>query len=451
MRLFAAIILLLVATIGAAAPVQVSGARLMELPDGTQLVFDISGPARHNSFLLDNPPRLVVDLGNARLSPLQQTLSLRSIDVLGVRTGIRAGTDLRIVVDLAALVRSEIYTVRSARDNSHRLVMDLYRHDAPAPDTIRVGTPQGQIQTVSNTSSPPQGIVIAIDPGHGGKDPGAIGPNGTLEKHVALEIARRLQALVNQEPGMRAVMTRNSDIYLHLRQRIDIARKHQAHMFVSIHADAFTNREARGSSVFILSTTGASSEAARWLARSENAADLIGGVSIRDRDETIASVLLDLSQEATLEASMNLAGQVLDQLRHVGNVHKRQVERAGFAVLKSPDIPSILVETAFISNPTEEARLRSPSHQQVLAEAIMEGIRAYFRQYPPQPFIMAATPLEQIPQQVHVIQRGESLAEIAQRYHISLSQLRAVNGLSSNQLRMPAGTPLTIPGTVADL
>jgi N-acetylmuramoyl-L-alanine amidase len=230
---------------------------------------------------------------------------------------------------------------------------------------------------------PGRNIVVAIDPGHGGKDPGAIGPSKTLEKNIVLQIAKRLQALVNKEPGMRAILTRGGDRYLHLYKRIEVARRHQADLFISIHADAFRDPSARGSSVFILSTKGASSAAARWLAKKENDADLIGGNNLHGVDDALKPVVFDIMHDAVLADSMVLAEKTLRELRRVGSVHSATVERAGFAVLKSPDIPSILVETAFISNPGEEAKLRSARYQRKLAEAIMKGIRAYVRQRPP--------------------------------------------------------------------
>lgn len=500
MKILMSIVLFLVSTTCIAAPVQVKGARIVELADRTQVLFDLSAPVKYSSFTLDNPPRLVVDLSGARLDASLQDLTLRSSDVRSVRTGIRAGADLRIVVDMAAGALSKTYLVTPDGSNRYRLVVDVYRGDIADPRLLQASIANQPISLMSlgqptaprlKVVSVPKEIVIAIDPGHGGKDPGAIGSRGTMEKEVVLSMAKRLQALVNKEPGMRAILTRDDDTYLRLRERIEIARKHQADLFVSLHADAFTDPKAHGSSVFILSTKGASSEAARWLANTENAADLIGGVRLDNEDNFVNTVLFDIYQDATLESSMHLAGKVLDQMRKVGDVHKKQVERAGFAVLKSPDIPSILVETAFITNPAEETKLRNARHQQQLAQAIMDGIRTYFRQRPlPQQQIMVAdasapvqsapvqsapvqptpaisapvqpkpaqlTPVQLAPlqltstptlrreEQVHVIRRGESLAEIARRYRISLSELRSLNGLSNNQLRMPVGTALTIP------
>ena len=486
MRLITSIVLLMVSMLCAAASVELDNARIMQLPDGTRIVFDLSAPAEHKSFTLDDPPRIVVDIKNTRLNPLGMPHNLQTADVKSVRTGIHHHFDLRIVLDLTHWADYQTSVVRSVTGSGYHLIVDLFHSDGPTTLPSLVSLSNASVPVVAPPAAPPtrpavkpvkraskptprkRDLVIAIDPGHGGKDPGAIGAKGTREKDVVLKIAKHLYALINKEPGMRAILTRDSDRYLHLRERIAIARRHQANMFISLHADAFTNPDAHGSSVFILSPKGASSEAARWLASRENAADLVGGVTIKDRDEEIASVLLDLSQEATLEASLFLADKVLGRLGKLGPVHKDHVERAGFVVLKSPDIPSILVETAFITNPGEEAKLRNGRHQQTLAEAIMQGIRAYYRERPLQHLIIAATPTAEpsaaeaatvsaagaatVPSEtiasaprVHVIRRGESLSDIAQYYQVSLSHLRSINGLNNNQLRMPAGTSLTIP------
>ncbi len=465
MRLTVAVAWLLAASVCAAAPIQITGLRLAEMADRSQLVVDLDLPATFSSFTLEDPPRLVVDLPGARLAAKLRGLKLSSSLVRRVRTGIRNGYDVRLVLDLPAVLRSETYLAGPHGERGHRLVVDVYHPDAREPAApplrlvsppVKAPAPRGPAKSAAVAAPvlPPRDFVVAIDPGHGGRDPGAMGPGGTREKDVVLAIARRLKALVDAEPGMRAVLTRSGDRYLRLRQRIDAARRNQADLFISLHADAFTEPNAWGSSVYIVSNRGASSEAARWLASTENAADLVGGLSLADKNDEVASLLLDLSQEATLESSLKLADQVLRQLRKVGKVHKRRVERAGFVVLKAPDIPSILVETAFISNPKEEANLRDPAHQQRLAKAVMDGIRGYYRNHGlPQVLLAAAEPelpveaLGAASSQVHVIQQGESLADIARRYQISLPSLRTANGLSTRQLRMPAGTPLTIPGS----
>lgn len=283
-------------------------------------------------------------------------------------------------------------------------------------------------------------LIIAIDAGHGGKDVGARGPSGTHEKDVVLAIARKLAKLVEQEPGMRPVLVRDGDYFIRLRERMNKARKQRADLFVSIHADAFKDQRARGSSVFVVSDRGASSEMARILADQENAADLVGGVSLDDKDQLLKSVLLDLSKSASIEASMTVADNVLGELKQVGRVHKTRVQQAGFMVLKSPDVPSILVETAFISNPEEERMLRDARHQQRLAQAIMKGVRAYFRDNPPPGTVVAA---HDASGREHVVRRGETLSEIAQRYEVSMDRLRVANGLTGDTVRV--GGVLRIP------
>jgi N-acetylmuramoyl-L-alanine amidase len=281
---------------------------------------------------------------------------------------------------------------------------------------------------------PRRDIIIAIDPGHGGQDPGAIGPRGTKEKDIVLSVAKRLARLVDQEPGMRSYLTRDTDVFISLRDRIRRAHENGADMFISIHADAFHKRSARGSSVYVLSERGASSEAAQILADRENAADLAGGISLEDKDDLLASVLLDLSQTASLEASLEVANTVLSGLKRVGHVHKKQVESAAFVVLKSPDIPSVLVETAFISNPEEERRLLTSSHQAKLAQAMMVGIRNYFQRNP--------LPGTSLPQQ-HIVSAGDTLSMIAQRYQVSMADIRTVNNMSSTSIQI--GDVLKIP------
>lgn len=283
-------------------------------------------------------------------------------------------------------------------------------------------------------------LIVAIDAGHGGKDVGARGPSGTHEKDVVLAIARKLAVLVDQEPGMRPMLVRDGDHFIRLRERMNKARKQRADLFVSIHADAFSDHRARGSSVFVVSERGASSETARILAAQENAADLVGGVKLNDKDELLKSVLLDLSQSASIEASMTVADNVLGELKQVGRVHKRSVQQAGFMVLKSPDVPSILVETAFISNPEEERMLRDSRHQQRLAQAILKGIRAYFRNNPPPGTVLAA---RETAAREHVVKRGETLSAIAQRYAVSADRLRAANDMADDTVRV--GGVLRIP------
>ena len=436
MRFFAAIFLVLLSTAGLAEPVQVGGVRLWQSAEKLRLVFDISSPLEHKLFRLTNPDRVVVDLVNARTAGGQPVVKSSNGWLKRIRTAPRNGRDLRMVLDLSRSVTPSSFILKPNQKYGHRLVVDLIAKGSVSPVT----TPK----SAKSRPVPRRGrdVIVAIDAGHGGEDPGAIGKGKTREKDVVLSIARKLQALVNKEPGMRAVMIRDGDYYVGLRDRIKKARKHKADLFISIHADSFKKRSARGSSVFTLSSHGASSEAARWLAEKENAADLIGGVSLDDKDDILASVLLDLSQTATIEASTTVAAKVLKQLGEVNKLHKPHVEQAGFAVLKSPDIPSILVETAFISNPREERNLKSTTHQKKLARAILSGVRSYFRKYPPPGTTLALRSAGE----KYIIKRGDTLSTIARRYRVRMDELRHNNGLQDDLLRV--GDVLLIPGTL---
>nr|WP_238375980.1 N-acetylmuramoyl-L-alanine amidase [Ectothiorhodospira magna] len=394
----------------------------------TRLVFDLSGPVEHTVFTLGNPDRVVVDLRGARaVSDLRVASS--GGPLRGVRHAPRNDHDLRVVLDLSHPVTPRTFLLRPADGAGHRLVVDLQRAGAADPAPVR---PRQELTRSRD-------VIVAIDAGHGGKDPGAIGPAGTFEKDVVLAIARRLDALVRREPGMVPVMIRTGDYFLPLRERINRARQHHADVFVSIHADAAPNARAQGSSVYMLSDRGASSEAARWLAQRENEADRrLGAVPINDKDDVLASVLLDLTQNGTLEASKTLADAMIGELHRVGKVRSPRVERAGFAVLRSPDVPSVLVEAAFISNPAEERKLRTPAFQQSMAEALLNGLRAYFDGHAPPGTLLAERRRGR-----HVIQRGETLSGIASRYQVPVSQLRAHNNLSSDTIRV--GQVLEIP------
>jgi N-acetylmuramoyl-L-alanine amidase len=360
----------------AAAGAQVRDARLTATGTSAQLVLDVEGDARQKIFTLDRPRRVVIDLPRTTMARSVRLPSGAGV-VSDVRKGHQPGGTLRIVVQLrtAAPARS---TWQAEGGTGRRQLIVSFGDAAPEADT----TPR-VVHPAHAPADSDRDIVVAVDAGHGGQDPGATGPNGTHEKDVVLPIARLLAARINSEPGMRAVLTRNRDEFLVLRDRIRRARVAKADMFISIHADSIANRGVSGASVYVLSERGASNESARWLAERENAADLMGGVSLDDKDNTLASVLLDLSQSANISASMTAAQRVLAALDGVGQVRKSQVQQAGFVVLKSPDIPSMLIETAYISNPGEERRLRSPRQQSNLAEAIFAGVRNYFDQNPP--------------------------------------------------------------------
>ena len=346
-----------------------------------------------------------------------------------IRSAEKGESDLRVVFDLKKNIEMRSFLLQPNRQYGHRLVIDLY-------DQNNQKEVSQVITQADNKRS--KDVVIAIDAGHGGEDPGAMGPRGVREKDVTLQIAKNLANLINQEYGMKAVLIREGDYFLRLRSRIEKAREHKADLFVSIHADAFTDPRVKGSSVYILSNIGASSEAARWLAERENASDLVGGVSLDDKDNVLASVLLDLSQTASLEASIGVADRVLAGLKKLGKTHKKDVQSAGFAVLKSPDIPSILVETAYISNPEEEKKLKDAHYQTKLAKALLSGLKGYFSDYAPEGTLLAS-----VANRKHIIARGDTLSGIAQRYRVSMNTLRDSNRLKSDTIRV--GQVLSIP------
>jgi N-acetylmuramoyl-L-alanine amidase len=426
----------LVQALALAAPTEVQGLRLWAAPDHTRVVFDISGPVSHKLFTLNNPERLVIDVRDTRVSTGIDTRDKHAGIIKGVRTGKRDKGGLRIVLDLTQAAKPSSFTLKPGGQHGHRLVVDL--HDPTVikqPPQQQLKQKQKKNQSVSVQKTRLRDLVVAIDAGHGGDDPGAIGRGGTREKDVVLSIARRLEALIKKEPGMRPVLIRKGDYYVGLRQRINKARQHNADLFVSIHADGFRDRRVRGSSVYILSRRGASSEMARWLAEKENSADLAGGVSLDDKDKLLAEVLLDLSQTATNEASVDVADNMFRELRRLGKTHKKSVQQAGFVVLKSPDIPSVLVETAFITNPTEERKLRDKRHQESLARAMFSGIMRYFATHQP--------PGTHLVAREHTIKRGDTLGNIAQHYQVSLNSLKGYNSLKSD--RVLVGQTLRIP------
>ncbi|SFK61073.1 N-acetylmuramoyl-L-alanine amidase [Methylophaga sulfidovorans] len=427
----------------------IQGLRVSSDNQSARLVFDLDNKVSYKAFTLANPDRLVIDLKDFQQRDKLTIPSLINTPIKAVRYAAYDQHTLRIVLDLAHEVQYQVQSLPPQKEYPNRLVVDLSYTKAQLKQSIAAVKDEAlnkpaatvtnkveQQQKVIKTNKilPRRDIIIAIDPGHGGQDSGAIGAHGTKEKDVVLAIAKRLAKLVDKEPGMRSYLTRNSDVFISLRQRIRRARENGADMFISIHADAFTNRNARGSSVYVLSSRGASSEAAQILADRENAADLAGGISLEDKDDLLASVLLDLSQTASLEGSLEVGQTVLSGLKRVGHVHKKHVESAAFVVLKSPDIPSILVETAFISNPEEERKLKNGSHQNKLAHAMMVGIRNYFQKN--------SLPGTNLPQQ-HIVSRGDTLSMIAQRYQVKMADIKSANNLASSEIQI--GDVLKIP------
>ncbi|MCM8914028.1 N-acetylmuramoyl-L-alanine amidase [Pseudomonas inefficax] len=460
-------LLLTTVTVDALAVTQVKSMRLWRAPDNTRLVFDLSGPVQHSVFTLSAPDRLVIDINGATLAaPLNVATS--NTPISSVRSAQRTPTDLRVVVDLKKSVTPKSFTLAPNAQYGNRLVVDLYDQEAdaiaasaPTPAPAPVPTPATTPAVPVTPAQPaiklppvPNGkrdIVVAIDAGHGGEDPGASGSRGQHEKDIVLQIAKELQRQINSEKGFRAELTRTGDYFIPLRKRTEIARKKGADLFISIHADAAPSRAAFGASVFALSDRGATSETARWLADTENRSDLIGGagnVSLDDKDRMLAGVLLDLSMTATLSSSLNVGQKVLGNMGRITSLHKQRVEQAGFMVLKSPDIPSILVETGFISNNNEAAKLATASHQQALARSIHTGVRQYFQQNPPPGTYIAwlrdtgkiaAGPRE------HTVRPGETLAMLAVRYQVSVTSLRSTNSLKTDELKV--GQRLDIPAT----
>ena len=400
-------------------------------PESTRVVFDLNAETAHKLYTLTGPDRIVIDLpGVHRGDGVTLPTEARGL-LQRIRSGIQPD-GLRVVLDVSGAVKPKSFVLPPNADYGYRLVVDLFdpqaaKEDSDAPVEVAKETPEEKPEetpketpkefprqiTAPELKAPPvlakkpvapieaappkvanapsvrpaplpnRPIVIAIDAGHGGEDPGAHGRNGVVEKHVALAMSRKLADLINQEPGYKAVLTREGDYYVSLRQRMAKARRAQADLFVSIHANSNRDRKVRGSAVYVLSERGANSEHNRWLAEKENASDLIGGVDIQDKDDTLASVLVDISQASAMEASLDAAGRVLDAIGKVNRLLKPDVQQAAFVVLKAPDMPSMLVETAFISNEKEERQLNDPDYQDELAQRMLDGIKGYFDSYRP--------------------------------------------------------------------
>jgi N-acetylmuramoyl-L-alanine amidase len=371
---------------------QVVSTRIWPARDYTRVTIESKQELKYTLFSVKDPERVVLDLEGAEWSPalaeLHGKVTADDPYIEKLRVGRNRPGVLRVVLDLKAEVKPQAFALRPIAEYGHRLVLDLHPL-VPIDPLAALIEADGKLPPAEAPAAEKPGMArlatIVIDAGHGGEDPGALGRLGSREKDITLTIARRLKALVDAEPGMRALLTRDGDYFLPLHVRVDKARKVKADLFVSIHADAFVRPNARGSSVFALSERRATSEAARWLAKKENEADLVGGVNLDVKDRYLAQTLLDLSQTATLDHSLRLGGAVLRELGQVNTLHKARVEQASFAVLKAPDVPSILVETAFISNPDEERRLNDDAYQDRLARAILVGIRQYLARHPPRP------------------------------------------------------------------
>lgn len=437
----------------AAAP-QVSSIRLNSSPENTRIVFDMTDAVPYEIFSLANPNRLVVDFKTPTWKAKLPKPDNQSSLISGVRAALHDKNKWRVVLDLKQNVNYESFVLPRSQGNPPRLVVDLtavnktpvknvavpVKEAKPIQEAKKVNTEKPNTASISHSKpkiteaslkGATRDIVVVLDPGHGGKDPGAVGPAGTLEKHLVLSISRQIAERINAKPGFRAVLTRNGDNFLPLRRRMDVARDESADLFMSVHADGFHDARVRGASVFVLSDRGASSELALWLAERENRSDLVGGVALNDKDDVLASVLLDLSQSATMDSSLDVGGSILKQMGRVSRLHKSYVESAGFVVLKSPDIPSVLVEMGFLTNPDEERNLLSRDHQRKISQAIADAVHHYFSKNPPIGTYLA---LQEPKGMTHTVKSGETLSEIAVRYGVSANAIRSRNQLKTDSI-----------------
>ncbi|WP_349746196.1 N-acetylmuramoyl-L-alanine amidase [Pseudomonas frederiksbergensis] len=361
---------------------QIRNARLWRSDDKLRLVFDLSGPVQYKTFSLSAPERLIIDLSGANFSGDFSQLALDNSVIRAIRSGHFGQGDTRIVLDLSGPVQLNSFLLPPQDGQGHRLVLDM---KAIAPLQI-AAVPSEKREPIIDKAHPKRDIIVVVDPGHGGKDPGAVGAKGEREKDVVLSIAQLLAKRLKREKGFDVKLVRNDDFFVPLRKRVEIARKHKADMFISVHADAAPRLTASGASVYCLSEGGATSATARFMAQRENGADLLGATSLlnlKDKDPMLAGVILDMSMNATIAASLQLGNTVLGSLAGITTLHQKRVEQAGFAVLKSPDVPSILVETGFISNARDSQRLVTARHQQAVADGLFEGLQRYFQKNPP--------------------------------------------------------------------
>ena len=403
---------------------RVTSIRLAKNKGYLRLVFDLDKSVEHSVFSLHSPERVVLDLKQVDMTHGLVDMVPANNLIRGIRSGVQNGNDLRVVFDLDEQVKPRSFLLGPSGASGHRLVIDLHDTDAQAGQTAN----KKQLRDV----------VIAIDAGHGGKDPGATGKSGTHEKVVTLALARKLEKTINAQRGMKAVLIRKNDTFLRLRERIGKARKHNADMMISLHADSFPDPRARGSSIYALSVDGATSETARMLAENENANDLLfGDVSLAVEDKMVKEVLFDLSLTGTIQSSLDIGDEVIRQIGGVNKVHKKKVQQAGFAVLKAPNIPSVLLEAAFISNPREERNLRSSAHQAKVAKAIGRGVSNYFSRKAPPGTWLSETATN------YKVRSGDTLGGIASRFKTNVEDLRARNALHTSNLH--AGQVLKIP------
>ncbi|MEM9100858.1 MAG: N-acetylmuramoyl-L-alanine amidase [Pseudomonadota bacterium] len=415
---------------------EIKGVRLWQSPESTRVVFDLSSPVQYKLYPLESPERIVIDFSESNMPINLDSLNLAKSVVGKIRTA-SAGknkSQTRVVLDLKRKMRPNSFALEPFKQYGHRLVIDLFELNKKLPEKSR---PKKQLVNKKRD------IVVAIDPGHGGEDPGAIGATGTHEKIITLAVSKRLKKLIDKEPGMRAVLTRTGDYFIRLRKRQEIARKHKADLFVSIHADSFPDKRAKGASVWVVSNKGARSEVGRWLEQKESASDLLGGVEqISDKDPVLAELLLELSMDYSVGESFGVAQSVIKSMApYVYKVHRKTVQEAGFVVLKAPDITSILIEGAFISNPKEEKLLKTASYQQKLAKGIFKGIKQYYRVNPPEGTLYAELVKSRGKQ--HTIQKGETLSHLAKKFGTTVNAIRDENRLKND--RVFEGQTITIP------
>jgi N-acetylmuramoyl-L-alanine amidase len=427
----------------------VDGVRVWQAPEHTRLVFDLSQPHQHKIFTLDKPYRVVIDLtGNAQFKPEIDKIKLDSTLITSLRTGRQKNKDLRMVFQLRDDVspKSSILPPNKIYPH-HRLVVDLIEKNATSIEPIKT------VKTVADkVAHNKRDIIVAIDAGHGGEDPGAVGYRRTKEKTVVLKIAKKLARLLEAEPGYKPYLTRTGDYYIPLRDRTRKARDANADLFISIHADAFSNSQAHGSSVFVLSERGASSEEARYLAEKENEADLVGGVSLGDKDDHVAMTLLDLSMTATRGSSLSVGKSILKRMDRISRLHKKEVGEAAFMVLKAPDIPALLIETGFISNPGEAKKLATSSYQNKMAREIFTGLTQYFDEEPPEGSYVAWKKKGSITSLArsdvakrYTIRRGDTLSHIAKKHKVSVTDIRRLNGIKNNRIQV--GQTIKLPAS----
>jgi len=424
------LILFFVLTFNVFAANKIEGVRIWPAPESTRVVFDLSQKPKFSHFTLKNPQRLVIDFANSKSAvSLSNVLKNdKRIKKIRLSTPKKKGST-RLVLDLASSYQLAVFPLSPAGTYGHRLVIDLY--DKHGKNTVKT----------NNTNKTKRDIVIAIVAGHGGEDPGSIGARGTYEKKVTLNIAKKLSALIDKQPGLKAVMIRKGDYYVNHNRKTELARKSKADLLISIHADAFTSSKPSGASVLVQSTRRANSEFTRWIANRQKESELLGGAGEtikRTKDKNLAITLADMKKEYTMGSSYAFAEHVIKQMKKVTKLHKSKPEGLSLAVLKSSDIPSVLIETGFISNPREERNLNSSAHQKKLAKAIFTAVDHYFSQNSPDGTLYASLKLKR-----HLIRRGESLSVIAHRYNVSVSSLKKVNNLRSNVVKI--GQTLKIP------